>query len=440
MTRGAARRFPDASPDRAFGKNDGMPELPAQRATSTDVAPQLRAEADRLLDFALRSRVEHGFGWLDEAGGLLDRPLELWITCRMTHSAALGLLTGRPEFAALVDHGVQALRTSFRDAAHDGWFARIDPATAAVVDAAKEAYAHAFVLLAASSAVVAGRPGATELLDEARRVHDEHFWIEAKSRVWESFSGDWTATEPYLGINSVMHTVEAFLAVHDVTGESAYLDKAEAMTRQLAGWAGARDWRIPEHFDVDGTVMPDYNRARPADPFRPYGATVGHGLEWSRLALSVVSARRSTDSSYDGSGLVEAATGLAQRAVADGWAADGADGFVYTTDWDGRPVVRARLHWVVCEAVAAAYALHLVTGEQRWAHDVVTWWGYAQEHLIDLEHGSWHHELSASNQITHETWVGKPDVYHALQMCLLVGDGLPLAPSFATALAARRAR
>jgi len=416
-----------------------MPEPPAQRATTTDVAAQLRAEADRLLDFGLRSRVERGFGWLDDTGGVLPRPLELWVTCRMTHSAALGLLTGRAEFAAMVDHGVRALRTAFRDADHGGWFARIDGATGAVVDGSKEAYAHAFVLLAASSAVVAGRPGAVELLDEAREVHDAHFWIAAKTRVRESFSADWTTTEPYLGINSVMHTVEAFLAVHDVTGEAVYLDRAESMTRQTADWARARDWRIPEHFDADGTVLPDYNRDRATDPFRPYGATVGHGLEWSRLALSVVAARRSLDSSYDGGELVTAASELAGRAVADGWAADGADGFVYTTDWDGRPVVRARLHWVVCEAIAAAYALHRVTGEQRWAADVVTWWRYAQQHLIDTERGSWHHELSASNQVAHETWEGKPDIYHALQMCLLVGDELPLAPSFATALAARRA-
>ena len=47
------------------------------------------AEADRLLDFALASRVEHGFGWLDDAGHVMDRPLELWLTCRMTHVAAL---------------------------------------------------------------------------------------------------------------------------------------------------------------------------------------------------------------------------------------------------------------------------------------------------------------------------------------------------------------
>lgn len=401
---------------------------------------QLRVEADRLLDFALRSRTPHGFGWLDDTGELTDRPLELWLTCRMTHVAALGVLTGRAEFAALVDHGVRALSSSFRDGTHDGWFTTLDGATGAPVDARKLAYPHAFVLLAASSAVVADADGAGELLAAARRVHEQHFWIPAKKLVHESFAADWSDVEPYLGVNAAMHTVEAFLALHDVTGEVDYLDRAEAITVQVAGWARARDWRIPEHFDADGRVLPEYNRERSADPFRPFGATIGHGLEWARLALSVRASRLRLEASYDADELVTAATDLTERAVADGWAADGADGFVYTTDWAGRPVVRARMHWVVCEAIAAAYALGRTTGDPRWDECLTRWWRYAQEHLLDREHGSWHHELDETNRPAAGTWQGKPDIYHALQACLLVGDALPLAPSFATALSRRADR
>lgn len=400
---------------------------------------RMHDEADRLFDFALRSRTAHGFGWLGDDGELVDRPLELWLTCRMTHVAALALLRGRQEFAPMVDHGVHALSSSFRDSVDDGWFTSIDDRTGEPVDPRKQGYPHAFVLLAVSSAVVAGRPGARQLLAAAQEVHEEHFWIPSKNLVHESFSANWTDVEDYLGVNAVMHTVEAFLALQDVTGDVSYLDRAEAMTRQVAGWAGERAWRVPEHFDPDGRVLSDYNRERPADPFRPFGATVGHGLEWSRLALSVRAARQCLDASYDGSELVTAATELADRAVVDGWAVDGADGFVYTTDWDGAPVVRSRMHWVVCEAIGAAYALGLVTGEKRWDDSLSTWWEYAQEHLVDAGRGSWRHELDEHNQVSHDTWEGKPDVYHALQACLLVGDELPLAPSFATALSHREA-
>ncbi|MFC7574860.1 AGE family epimerase/isomerase [Klenkia terrae] len=49
------------------------------------------------------------------------------------------------------------------------------------------------------------------------------------------------------------------------------------------GEARARDWRLPEHHDADWTALPEFNRDRPADPFRPYGVTVGHQFEWARL-------------------------------------------------------------------------------------------------------------------------------------------------------------
>ena len=49
-----------------------------------------------------------------------------------------------------------------------------------------------------------------------------------------------------------------------------------------------------------------------------------------------------------------------------GWAADGSDGFVYTTDWEGRPVVQERMHWVLTEAIATSTVLisarHILLG------------------------------------------------------------------------------
>ena len=90
-------------------------------------------------------------------------------------------------------------------------------------------------------------------------------------------------------------------------------------------------------------------------------------------------------------GLVGAAVSLAERAVLDGWAVDRADGFVYTTDWVGEPVVRARMHWVAAEAVSTAHVLHEVTGEAAWAEAARTWWAYIDRHLgpHDLQLSAW---------------------------------------------------
>ena len=136
-------------------------------------------------------------------------------------------------------------------------------------------------------------------------------------------------------------------------------------------------------------------------------------------------------------GLVEAAAALFDRAVDDGWAADGADGFVYTTDWSGEPVVRARMHWVLAEAVSTATVLHRLTGEQRYAGLAARWWRYADDVLVDHQRGSWHHELDPTNEPSEETWPGKPDVYHAYQAAAL--PVVPTTPSFAAALARRAA-
>ena len=116
----------------------------------------------------------------------------------------------------------------------------------------------------------------------------------------------------------------------------------------------------------------------------------------------------------------------------DGWNVDGAEGFVYTTDWDGKPVVRDRLHWVVTEAIAAAAALGAATGRPEYEHWYRTWWDHAAALFLDRDRGSWHHQLDPHNEPSETVWEGKPDVYHAVQATLI--PLLPLSPCLAPAL------
>lgn len=391
-----------------------------------------------LLRFAVRSAVPDGFGWLDDGGEVAsDHPTELWITCRMTHVAALGALAkeepiaGGPDasqLAQLAGHGVDALRTgALRDKDRGGWRAAVQDGI--TVDGTKQAYGHAFVILAASSAVVADIPGATPLLDDALAVSDSRFWDEQQGLSVDAWDEQWTHCHDYRGINANMHTVEAYLAAGDVTGETLWHERAARIAQRVATWAHDHDWRIPEHFTPTWAPLLDHHVDRPADPFQPYGATVGHGLEWARLLLATEASLADTVPSV----LCDAAIALYDRAVSDGWAADGADGFVYTTDWQGSPVVTERMHWVVAEAINTAVALGRVTGDERYAHDLDRWWDYADTYLIDTEHGSWHHELDSHNRPSATIWPGKPDVYHAYQAALI--EDVPLTPSFARALA-----
>ena len=407
----------------------------------------LMKHAHSLLEFAQGSMCEEGgFGWLDDFGRIdTSQGRPLWITCRMTHVAAIGALLGHPGCRAAVDHGVAALTGCFRDQDNGGWYAQLNWDNTPT-DTEKAAYPHAFVILASSSAVTAlsalgmDTSDALAVLKDALNVSSAHFWDEEYSMVVEQWDRGFTALDPYRGVNANMHTVEAYLAAADAldlldpqpTGfpvtATTLRNRALAITdRVLNREARGNNWRIPEHYDTSWHSILDYNQDRPADPFRPYGATIGHGLEWARLCLQVWANIPDRPA-----WMPEAALALYDRSLNDGWAVDGHDGFVYTTDWDGAPVVRERMHWVVAEAIGASAAIEKA-GLRDTASDTSRWWAYAQRYLIDQTHGSWHHELDPNNNPSSTVWQGKPDVYHALQATLFAR--LPLTPSIVEALA-----
>ena len=375
----------------------------------------LADDGRRLVDFARASYVEGlGFGWLDGRGRTdPDRPVHLWVTCRMVHVFSLAALQGDTDAARLARGGVRALTDGpLRDRGPGGWLSSVD-LRGRPVGTAKQAYDHAFVLLAASSAVAAGTEGADDLLAQSWHTFERHF-LDGAGLVIDSYPRDLGEPEPYRGANSSMHTVEALLAVAEVTGDRERRDVALTIARHVMGFAGDFGHRLPEHFDPHWTPLPDYHRDRPDDAFRPFGWTPGHSLEWARLLLQLEAAGEAPEP-----WLLPTARDLFEVGVRHGWAADGAPGFCYTVDWQDRPVVRRRMHWVHAEAVAAAAALHARTGGERYAEHARRWWAFVEDVLVDREGGSWHHELDADNRPTAVTWSGKPDVYHAYQATLL---------------------
>ncbi|GAB3545448.1 mannose/cellobiose epimerase-like protein (N-acyl-D-glucosamine 2-epimerase family) [Actinopolyspora lacussalsi] len=385
----------------------------------------LTAERSRLFDFASAARgSEGGFGWLDDAGNPdPGRPVETWITARMTHVFSLAHLLGEPDAAELADHGIAALVDQLRDSEHGGWFT-------STVDTTKGAYEHAFVVLATSSATAAERPGAAELLTEALRVVESRFWDDQVGLGLESWDRAWTITESYRGANSNMHLVEAMLAAGDVTDERIWHQRALRIAGTLIDEvARTHGWRLPEHFTPAWEPEPDYNSDRPHDPFRPHGTTVGHWLEWSRLLLQLEASLGEEESP---NWLISDARNLFEAAIQHGWHADGHPGFVYTLDWQDRPQVRERMHWVTAEAVLTAAALHRRTAESYYQRWYATFWDFARTRHIDYGQGSWHHELTPDGRPSTTVWAGKPDAYHAYQAALF--PTLPLAPSAATAL------
>jgi mannose/cellobiose epimerase-like protein (N-acyl-D-glucosamine 2-epimerase family) len=367
-----------------------------------------------------------GAAWLSDDGSpWLERGVETWITARTAHVYSIGTLLGVPGTRPLAEAALAGLVGPLQDHEHGGWFPSIGADDVPAPD--KTAYAHAFVVLAASSATAAGLDGADTLLVDALAVFEKRFWDDEAGKAVDTWDTAFTTLDPYRGINANMHTVEAFLAAADVTGERVWLERASRIAAFAVTAAAGNDWRLPEHFDEHWNAELELNADRPDDPFKPYGATVGHGLEWARLLLHLEAA------GAEGTDWLWAARRLFARATTDGWAADGADGFVYTTDWTGNPVVRDRMHWVAAEAIGVAAALEQRTGEPEYARWYARVWDYADRYLVDHERGSWHHQLAPDNTPVATVWPGKADLYHAYQATLI--PRLPLAPTLTTAIA-----
>lgn len=401
----------------------------------------LKAVRDRLFSFGHMFPSPEGSSYYlgDDGTPWKERSRETWITSRMAHVYSIGVFLGHEGSGALADAALKGLRGELYDRENGGWYAGRTKDQAILPT--KQCYAHAFVILAASSGLLAGRPGAGELLEEALRVYDRYFWNEEEGLSCDTWNTEFTELDSYRGLNANMHTVEAFLAAADVLEQEKYRIRAGRIIDRVLGWAEENNWRIPEHFKSDWTPDPECNREHPADPFKPYGATPGHGIEWARLiiqwALSTFRGEMLPGQEDDKAGLprnaasdyirkdrhsgkyIDAAEKLYNRAVGDAWNADGAPGLVYTTDWEGKPVVHDRMHWTLAEAINTSAVLYRVTGRQKYADDYAAFMSYLDEKVLDHVHGSWFHQLDQENRLLDTVWPGKSDLYHALQATLI---------------------
>ena len=268
-------------------------------------------------------------------------------TARMVHAFAIAHLLGLPGADRIVDHGMAFLWERMRDAEHGGYFWGVDDEKP--TDATKQAYGHAFVLLAASSALCVGHPNAPRLLADITQVIEEKFWDKAGGATTEEYNRDWSPMGTYRGQNSNMHLTEALMAAFEATGERAYLDKAESIASLIIDrHARAEGWRVAEHF----TDTWEVDRAYRGDPmFRPSGTTPGHALEWSRLLVQLWEL-----GGRNKAWMIEAAAALFRKTTSIGWDQK-LGGFYYTLDWSDRPDQTDRYWWPLAEGVGAAAAL-----------------------------------------------------------------------------------
>ncbi|QQR35537.1 AGE family epimerase/isomerase [Devosia oryziradicis] len=374
----------------------------------------LMRQANNLFDFfeAPSMNAKGGFFELDDEGNPLDADnanRQIHVTTRMVHCAVLGSLIGRPGSDEIVDHGMRYIWEKHRDGRHGGYVWSLDDD--GVTNGAKQAYGHAFVLLAASSAKLVGHPLADQMIADVTGIINARFWDEKSGSVKDEYNQDWSQLLPYRGQNANMHMTEALMAAFEATGNRDYLGKAERIAELIiARNAVPLGHRVAEHFDQHWVLDKNYEGN---EMFRPSGTTPGHWLEWARLLyqLWVLGEKRH-------SWMTGAARELFVQSIELGW--DKVHGgFFYTLDWDNKPIMREKLWWPTSEAIgAAAYISAFDNGDyfQAWYRKL---WDYAENHVIDHKRGGWLSELTEDLRPTSRLFVGKPDIYHALQACLI---------------------
>ncbi len=95
-----------------------------------------------------------------------------------------------------------------------GWYAGLTKDREIVPT--KQCYAHAFVILAATSGMSCRQRGSSRAFEDALRLYDLRFWNEEEGLSCDTWNTEFTELDPYRGVNANMHTVEAFLAAADV--------------------------------------------------------------------------------------------------------------------------------------------------------------------------------------------------------------------------------
>ena len=377
----------------------------------------LTENALALLNFGKRFPSPGGGSYYlsDDGTPWVDRNRETWITCRMAHVYSIGSMMKYEGADKLAAAALKGLTGELKDVTHGGWYAGVT-ATGDIVPQ-KQCYAHAFVILAATSAYLAGIEGSFDLLKDALETYDKYFWNEEEGLSCDTWNTEFTVLDSYRGLNANMHTVEAFLAVADCLDDDKYHQRAGRIIDHVINWAKDNDYRIPEHFTSDWKPDLDMNREKPDDPFKPYGATPGHGIEWARLIAQWCISKRFKES--DNSRYMEAALKLYDRAIKDAWCADGAEGIVYTTDWEGKAVVHDRMHWTLAEAINTSAVLYRITNDKKYSDDYASFMKYLDSTVIDHSVGSWYHQLDRNNRLKGTVWPGKSDLYHAFQAMLI---------------------
>jgi mannose-1-phosphate guanylyltransferase/mannose-6-phosphate isomerase len=234
----------------------------------------------------------------------------------------------------LIAHGVNFIASRGRSA-NGGWV-RVLNVDGSVADPVEDAYDQSCVLLALAHAHRAGNPDAMRLGLETFRFIDAHLEDSTMRGFLETPGGEGVRRS-----NPHMHLLEAFLAWHEITGDTQYLRRSARIVELFRShFFDSETWTLGEYFDDDW---------RRAAGERGEWTEPGHHFEWAALLVDFAARSGQKD-------LVGFARKLYASAIANGL--NRSTGLAYgAVSRDGLPLDRVSRSWPQTEVIKAAMAL-----------------------------------------------------------------------------------
>jgi|GEM_PF-15144 len=255
----------------------------------------------------------------------------------------------------LIRHGLDFIETGQTER---GGFIAVFDADGKVKDPTEDFYDQSFVLLALAHAHAAGESHALPMAEISFAFMDKY--LLDKNGSPKGAKGYFETREnnrPLRRANPHMHWLETCLAWHEVTGDIAYLDRAEQIVNLFkTAFFDPDTWTLGEYFDAD------WRRAKGAEGEI---CEPGHHFEWASLLVTFDKAKRRISGGANSAevtdwrsplNIVRMARKLYASAIANGL--NRGTGLAYNSvSKYGMPLDCATRSWTQTEVIKAALAL-----------------------------------------------------------------------------------
>ena len=313
------------------------------------------------------------------------------------------------KYKELAHHGLEFLEKFHYQKKTGGYVWLLDKDN--TLDASNHCYGLAFVMIAGSTAILAGIDEGHKTLERAYKLMEEHFWDAEYELYSDECNEDFSILTPYRGQNSNMHACEAMLWAFEATKDELYLERATKLAENITKRQAAKtEGLIWEHYKKNWEIDWEYNKNDPKNLFRPWGFQPGHQVEWAKLLLIL---HRNRPEVWQ----LERAKELFNVSLDIAW--DNENGGIFYGFSPKRDICdNDKYFWVQAESFAAAALLADATNEKIYYDWYEKIWKYSWTHMVDHKYGAWFRILTHKNKKYDDkkSPAGKTD-YHTMGAC-----------------------